>query len=58
MRWVSSEGGPLLLLEERSLEKWGGVLDLMTGPPANISRSPGGKPTDYDPHVPWKVTSD
>ena len=48
MRWISSEGGPLLLLEEEQLSKWGGVIDLMTGPPAKTSYSPGGKPTDYD----------
>ncbi|MCZ7667020.1 MAG: immunity 21 family protein [Chloroflexi bacterium] len=48
MRWITSEGGPLLLLDERSLNEWGGVIELLTGPPASESWSPGGKPTDYD----------
>ncbi|NQU24810.1 MAG: hypothetical protein HQ567_26300 [Candidatus Nealsonbacteria bacterium] len=48
MRWISSEGGPLLLLDERSLDRWGGVVDEITGTPNNESWSPGGKCTDYD----------
>ncbi len=48
MRWITSEGGPLLLLDEEGLEMWGGVLGLLTGPPAQNSWSPGGTPTDYD----------
>lgn len=48
MRWISSEGGPFLLLEEQNLDMWGGVIELITGPPALNSWSPGGKPTDYD----------
>lgn len=46
--WVYSEGGPLLLLEERELASWGGVVDEIEGPGSEQSFSPGGKRTDYD----------
>jgi hypothetical protein len=48
MRWIESAGGPLLLLSEKRLGDWGGVFDLISGPAATASYSPGGKPTDYD----------
>jgi len=48
MRWIESAGGPLLLLSEQNLGSWGGALELMSGPAAKASYSPGGKPTDYD----------
>lgn len=48
LRWVYSEGGPLLLLDERSLDSWGGVVDRIEGPRREKSYSPGGEPTDYD----------
>jgi hypothetical protein len=46
--WVYSEGGPLLLLDERDLAGWGGVVDQIDGPRMEESYSPGGKRTDYD----------
>jgi hypothetical protein len=46
--WVYSEGGPLLLLDERDLASWGGVVDEVEGPRTEQSFSPGGKRTDYD----------
>lgn len=46
--WVNSEGGPLLLLDERDLPSWGGVVDEIEGPRTEQSFSPGGKRTDYD----------
>lgn len=48
MRWITSEGGPLLLLNEGNLDKWGGIDELITGPAAHKSYSPFGRPTDYD----------
>jgi len=48
MHWIESAGGPLLLLFEESLDNWGGVIDLISGPAADIRYSPGGKSTDYD----------
>lgn len=46
--WVYSEGGPLLLLDERDLASWGGVVDEIEGPRTEQSFSPGGRRTDYD----------
>jgi hypothetical protein len=48
LRWVYSEGGPLLLIEERFLDEWGGVIDHIQGPREEKSYSPDGKRTDYD----------
>jgi|GEM_PF-2913627 len=41
-KWVTSGGGPLMLLEERSLERWGGIFDPITG-----AADPDGAGTDY-----------
>jgi hypothetical protein len=46
--WVHSEGGPLLLLDERDLASWGGVVDEIEAPRTEQSFSTGGKRTDYD----------
>src|SRR5262245_48321216 len=48
MHWIRSAGGPLLLLDENSLPKWGGALDLI-----EVSNSEGDfgarrQYTDYD----------
>jgi Immunity protein 21 len=48
LSWICSEGGPLLLLYEGSLDKWGGVIDQIEGPQIEKSYSPSGKRTDYD----------
>jgi hypothetical protein len=48
LSWASSAGGPLLLLDERDLAIWGGVVDEIEGARADRSFSPGGKRTDYD----------
>ena len=48
MRWIESAGGPLLLLSERNLGSWEGVLGLISGPAAAVGYSPGEKATDYD----------
>jgi hypothetical protein len=48
LRWVYSEGGPLILLEERFLDEWGGVIDQIQGSREEKSYSPDGKSTDYD----------
>ncbi len=48
LAWICSEGGPLLLLDERDLATWGGVVDEIEAPRTEQSFSPGGKRTDYD----------
>ena len=48
MKWITSEGGPLLLLDERELGNWGGAIDPIDESPPGESFSPGGFPTDYD----------
>jgi hypothetical protein len=44
MEWVSSGGGPLMLLDEQLLSAWGGAFGLG----GDESRSALGKGTDYD----------
>jgi hypothetical protein len=41
-KWITSAGGPLILLDERSLERWGGIFDPITG-----AAAPDGIGTDY-----------
>ena len=48
MKWITSEGGPLLLLDEQELGGWGGVIDAIDEWPPGESFSPDGFPTDYD----------
>ena len=48
VNWITSAGGPLILLAERELENWGGVVDTIKDWPGRESYSPGGQPTDYD----------
>jgi hypothetical protein len=48
MQWIRSAGGPLMLLDEQSVQQWGGTIDEIAPPLAVESYSPGGKPTDYD----------
>jgi Immunity protein 21 len=48
MRWISSAGGPLLLLDEGNIECWGGAIDITVAPDVKESSSSGGTRTDYD----------
>jgi hypothetical protein len=41
-KWVTSAGGPLILLDERRLNDWGGVFSPVTG-----EADPDGRDTDY-----------
>jgi hypothetical protein len=47
MKWITSAGGPFLLVDEENLLTWGGVIDPI--PPHGLDLySPSGVPTDYD----------
>jgi hypothetical protein len=46
--WIYSEGGPLLLMDERDLANWGGIVDEVKWPRTEQSFSPGEMHTDYD----------
>lgn len=48
MHWIMSGGGPLLLLNEKELSKWGGSIDEIEEFPRGEIFGPNDFPTDYD----------